>query len=93
MKAQKRLHVLVSGVVQGVFFRAHTRNTAQNLDLVGWVRNLSDGRVEITAEGGTDKLQELIQWCHEGPRHARVDTVDVTWHEATGEFETFEVRY
>lgn len=93
MKEQRRAHILVSGIVQGVFFRDHTRNTAQNLGLVGWVRNLSDGRVEIIAEGKDKKLQELIQWCHKGPRHARVDNVDATWQDSTGAFETFEVKY
>jgi acylphosphatase len=93
VKEEKRLYLTVTGVVQGVFFRAHTRNAAQNFGLVGWVRNLRDGRVEIVAEGATEKLQELIRWCHRGPRLARVDSVDITWDEATGEFDTFEIRY
>lgn len=93
MNRKKRLHIFVAGVVQGVFFRAHTRNTALNLDLVGWVQNLSDGRVEIVAEGETGRLRELLEWCHKGPRPARVDNVEVTWDQATGEFETFEVKY
>ncbi len=92
MKEKKRLHIIVSGIVQGVFFRAHTRNAAQNLGLVGWVRNLRDGKVEIVAEGRKKKLQELIQWCHDGPALARVDTVDVTWKDSTGEFQSFKVK-
>lgn len=93
MNEDKHLHIIVSGIVQGVFFRAHTKNAAQNLGLVGWVRNLRDGRVEIAAEGPKSALEQLIAWCHEGPPHARVDNVDVTWDKATGEFETFEVKY
>jgi acylphosphatase len=93
MKEKTQLHVVVSGSVQGVFFRGHTRKAAQNLGLMGWVRNLRDGRVEIVAEGEIEKLRELLQWCHQGPRQARVDTIDVTWEKATGKFDRFEIRY
>ena len=93
MNKEKRLHIFVAGVVQGVFFRAHARNAAQNFDLVGWVQNLSDGRVEIVAEGETERLRELLEWCHKGPRLARVDNIEVTWDRATGEFNSFEVKY
>ena len=93
MKEQRRAHILVSGIVQGIFFRAHTKNAAQNLDLVGWVRNLRDGRVEIVAEGTKAALEQLLSWCHKGPPHARVDDVNATWNEATGEYTGFEIKY
>ncbi|MGB9757755.1 MAG: acylphosphatase [Candidatus Bipolaricaulaceae bacterium] len=88
----KRVHIFVSGRVQGVFFRAHTRDLAQKLGLAGFVRNLPDGRVEVVAEGPEEKLQELIQFCHRGPPLAHVTGVEVHWEEPTGEFRSFSVR-
>ncbi|MCS7240325.1 MAG: acylphosphatase [Candidatus Bipolaricaulota bacterium] len=88
----KRVHIFVSGRVQGVFFRAHTRDLAQRLGLGGFVRNLPDGRVEVVAEGPEEKLQELIAFCHHGPPLAQVTGVEVHWEEFTGEFHTFSVR-
>jgi acylphosphatase len=83
----------MTGIVQGVFFRAHTRNTAQHLCITGWVRNRADGSVEITAEGSKDNLQQFIEWCHHGPASARVDAVNVQWSTTTGEFSDFTVCY
>lgn len=88
----KRVHLFVSGRVQGVFFRAHTRDLAQRLGLTGFVRNLPDGRVEVVAEGPEEKLQELINFCHHGPPLAHVAGVDIRWEEPTREFRTFSVR-
>jgi len=67
---------LVSGRVQGVYFRASTRERALALGLAGHARNLADGRVEVIAEGDADVLAQLEQWLHEGPPAARVDRVD-----------------
>lgn len=89
----KQVHILVSGRVQGVFFRSRTQEEAQKLGLVGWVRNTSDGRVEIVAEGKKEKLEELISWCKKGPLFAKVEDVEVEWQEPTGEFQSFEVVY
>ncbi|MEN3010505.1 MAG: acylphosphatase [Candidatus Bipolaricaulaceae bacterium] len=88
----KRVHLFVSGRVQGVFFRAHTRDLAQRLGLTGFVRNLPDGRVEVVAEGPEEKLQELIAFCHQGPPLAHVTGVELRWEEPTGEFRGFSVR-
>ncbi|MCS7216104.1 MAG: acylphosphatase [Candidatus Bipolaricaulota bacterium] len=88
----KRVHLFVSGRVQGVFFRAHTRDLAQRLGLTGFVRNLPDGRVEVVAEGPEEKLQELVAFCHRGPPLAHVTGVEVRWEEPTGEFRGFSVR-
>jgi acylphosphatase len=73
----KHLSILVQGKVQGVFFRASTKERAEELGLTGTVRNLPDGNVHIEVEGSEEALQEFVIWCHEGPRHARVDTVEV----------------
>ena len=92
-KDKVRVHLYISGIVQGVFFRAHTRSVAQASDLSGWVKNLPDGRVEVIAEGRRDRITEFILWCHEGPAIASVDNVDVSWEEATGEFKDFAIRH
>ena len=87
----RQVRLLISGRVQGVWFRASTREVATNLGLRGWVRNLPDGRVEVTAEGPDSQVEELIGWCHEGPPGSRVGHVDVFEEEPT-EAPAFEVR-
>lgn len=86
-----RLHIIVKGIVQGVFFRASTRRKADELGLVGWVRNMDDGSVEIVAEGENHKLQELLLWCGKGPGGAAVEEVIPQWMPGKQEFRTFEV--
>lgn len=88
-----RIHLFISGRVQGVFFRAYTKEVAQNLGLVGWVKNLEDGRVEIIAEGKKTDLQKLIEWCRQGPTGARVDDIEIIYEEPTNEFKSFEIKY
>jgi acylphosphatase len=90
---QKRAHVFVSGKVQGVYYRATTREEAQERGVEGWVKNLEDGRVEAVFEGESDDVQDIVEWCHEGSSAARVDDVEVQWKEATGEFDGFGIRY
>jgi acylphosphatase len=89
----RRIHVLVSGRVQGVFFRANTQEVAQRLGLSGYVQNLPDGRVEVVAEGNEEALRKLIEWCREGPPLARVERVEVRWENPTGAFTGFHIRY
>ena len=72
----KRLHIRVTGRVQGVYFRASTCGEARRLGISGWVRNTSDGAVELEAQGAPDALAELVAWCHEGPPAARVQKVE-----------------
>ncbi|MBM3284859.1 MAG: acylphosphatase, partial [Candidatus Aminicenantes bacterium] len=84
MKA--RVHVFVSGSVQGVFFRDHTRHWASSLGLTGWVKNLWDGRVEIVAEGDQEKIEALLARLKEGPPAARVEKVEISWEEYKAEF-------
>jgi len=83
--------VFISGRVQGVYFRAHTQRLAQKLGLRGFVRNLPDGRVEAVFEGEEPQIQEMIRWCHQGPRQARVSQVDVQWEDFQGDFEDFVI--
>ena len=78
------IHIIVSGRVQGVSYRASTQKTAKKLQLDGWVKNLADGRVEICARGDAVSLEQLIAWCHKGPVFARVDNVNVQPIDAEG---------
>jgi len=89
----KRIHIFVSGFVQGVFFRASTQKKTKELDLKGWVSNLDDGRVEILAEGSEEKLKELLKWLKKGPLISRVEKVDFEWEDFKEEFDSFEIRY
>ncbi len=88
-----RVHLLISGLVQGVFFRSNTRRVAGELGLKGWVRNLPDGRVEVVAEGRKPALDRLIEFCRKGPEGARVENVQIEWERPKNEFETFDVRF
>jgi acylphosphatase len=87
-----RAHVIVSGRVQGVWYRASTRDMARRLALAGWVRNLPDGDVEAVFEGPRERVEEAISWCRRGPAGARVDHCDAIWAEPTGEGH-FTIRY
>jgi acylphosphatase len=87
-----RLEIVVSGRVQGVWFRAATREQAGRLGLTGWVRNLPDGRVEALFEGDEERLRLMLDWCGTGPPGARVERVETRWGGATGGFEGFSVR-
>lgn len=87
-----RAHLLISGRVQGVMFREATRREAVARGVTGWVKNLSDGRVEAVFEGSEAGVQALIDWSHRGPSRAEVDQVNLTWENATGEFDRFEVK-
>jgi acylphosphatase len=81
----KRMHVFVSGQVQGVFFRAECASRARQQGLGGFVRNLPDGRVEAVFEGDPAAVEAVVEWCHTGPRWARVASVDVAEEEPRGE--------
>lgn len=87
-----QFRAVVTGLVQGVYFRATTRDVARDLGLFGFVRNLRDGSVEVIAEGPREKLEELISFLQEGPSPARVASVDVSWDSAVELPNGFEVR-
>jgi acylphosphatase len=77
----KKLHAYISGRVQGVWYRASTQKTAKSLGIVGWIRNLTDGRVELVAVGDEASLNQLLEWCYQGPELAEVTHIDVSWSE------------
>ena len=85
------MNLVVMGKVQGVFFRASTLEQAQGLNLTGWVQNLSDGTVEVVAEGPKYALERLIEWCHTGPPAAEVEHVSVRWGTCDGAYRTFRI--
>ncbi len=87
----KQVQLFVRGRVQGVYFRAATQREARRLGLTGWVKNKSDGGVEIFAEGEEDALKELIGWANRGPSAARVDRVDVRWRGFSGDHHDFRI--
>ncbi|MDK2826138.1 MAG: acylphosphatase [Methanolobus sp.] len=84
--------ILVTGRVQGVYFRRFTVDNAQKLGLVGFARNLPDGRVEVFAEGKATSIQNLIGFLHIGPALANVEDVSVEWSESTGEYTDFSIK-
>jgi len=87
-----RAHVFVSGKVQEVWFRANTRATARALGVTGWVRNLTDGRVEAAFEGEPDQVEQIVAWCRQGPELARVDHLEVREDETVEGLVGFELR-
>ncbi len=88
----KRAHVKIYGRVQGVWFRASTKEMADKLGIKGWVRNMPDGTVEAVFEGDDKSVEKIIEWCHRGPPLARVDRVEVEYEEPQGET-GFRIRY
>jgi acylphosphatase len=88
-----RCHILVSGRVQGVFFRQNTLEKAKALGLKGWVRNTKDGKVEAVFEGEKEKIERILEWMKKGPPLARVDGLEIEWENFKGEFDDFEIRY
>jgi acylphosphatase len=88
-----RAHMFVSGRVQGVFFRLQAKHNADRHDVKGWVRNLSDGRVEAIFEGEKEAVEALIEFCKHGPSGARVTYVNLRWEPYTGDFDRFRIKY
>lgn len=91
--AQRRIHVIVTGRVQGVFFRAYTKEEADRLGLVGWVRNRVDGSVEALVQGEDKVVEQMISWFHMGSPMAAVSSVKVTEEEPVDENRFFEIHY
>jgi len=88
---QKRIHLVVRGRVQGVFFRASARREAIQNGLTGWVKNRPDGAVEMVVEGEEDNVKDFLGWAQHGPSTARVDKVETRWRSYTGEFTGFRI--
>ena len=91
MADRTRARVLVSGHVQGVFYRATTRDAAREHDVDGWVKNLDDGRVEAVFEGPASAVESMVEWCHTGSPAATVDDVSVT-RESPGGIDGFSIE-
>ncbi len=87
----KKIHLLISGKVQGVFYRANAKKKAEELGLKGWARNTPDNKVEIVAEGEENKLREMMEWCYNGSSEAVVDDVKIKWMEREKKFDKFEI--
>ena len=90
---QQRVHILVSGNVQGVFFRQALKVVAKKNNVSGWVRNLKDRRVEAVFEGDSKSISSVIEWAHIGPANSRIDDIEVINEEFKNEFSTFDVLY
>jgi len=92
-REQLRAHVIIHGLVQGVWFRASTKDEADRIGVTGWVRNLPDGSVEAVFEGEKKKVEEIVGWCHRGPSGANVNHVEIDWDQFKKEFGHFTIRY
>jgi acylphosphatase len=87
------VHVMITGRVQGVWFRATTRQKAEQIGITGWVRNTRDGCVEAIFEGEENCVKEMIEWCHRGPPLAKIENVEVKNQSLTNGFDGFSIKY
>jgi acylphosphatase len=93
MGEMARAHVIISGRVQGVFFRMETKRAADKHGVCGWVRNTRDGTVEALFEGSKEQVDSAIEWCKKGPPLAQVRDLSVEWEDYRGEPGEFAIRY
>ncbi|MBW2654349.1 MAG: acylphosphatase [Deltaproteobacteria bacterium] len=93
MPGKIQIKVIVKGRVQGVFFRANTKDTADRLGIKGYVKNLPNGSVEAVFEGEQSAVTQMMEWCHKGPVASKVEHVMTEKAEASSNFEIFEIRY
>ncbi len=91
--SNQRIRIIVTGKVQGVFFRQALKVMAKKNYVFGWVKNLKDGRVEAVLEGDEEKISRLVEWSHGGPANARVEDVEICNEKFSGEFTKFDVLY
>jgi len=89
----KKVNIKIYGRVQGVFFRYNTKKVADKLSVKGWVKNNSDGTVELIAEGDDKSVDCLVNWCRKGPIGAKVDKVNVKEAKYKKEFKDFSIVY
>jgi acylphosphatase len=90
---KSRVQILISGQVQGVFFRSNTQEEAKKIGITGFVRNLPDGRVEAVFEGEEKEIKKMINWIKKGPETARVENIEINRQIFKGEFKDFEIKY
>jgi len=93
MNQTVRCHARISGIVQGVCYRMETRRAADKLGVKGWVKNRSDGTVEAVFEGSQDAVEQLINWCYSGPRHASVTDIEKNWEDPSDSYQSFDIVY
>jgi len=91
--AHKRAHVFYSGHVQGIGFRYTAQDIAEGLGLKGWVKNLSDGRVEIVADGDEEDLKDFLDKISKGQLGRYIKNADVSWEKPAKEFDSFEIAF
>ncbi len=92
MNVKTRVHLIISGFVQGVFFRQETKRRADDLDVKGWVSNRDDGKVEAVFEGEEQNVKKLTDWCRHGPAGATVTKIQLEWETYVDEFDSFQIR-
>ena len=90
---KSKAHVIISGRVQGVWFRTSTRDKAEQLGLTGWVKNTADGCVEAVFEGEEERIEEMINWCHQGPPLAEIVNIEVKKQPPTNYFDRFSIEH
>lgn len=88
-----RAHLLIKGRVQGVFYRAFTRNVALKIGLQGWVRNNPDSTVEAVFEGDRQLIEQAVRECRKGPFGSKVEDISISWDEEPEGLSGFEIRY
>lgn len=91
--AKVRAHIIISGRVQGVFFRYTMEQVASKFNVTGWAKNRPDGKVEAALEGNKENVDKVIEWSHHGPSAAVIENVEVSWEEYAGEFKDFSIKY
>jgi acylphosphatase len=91
--SNQRIRIIVTGKVQGVFFRQALKVMAKKNNVFGWVKNLKNGHVEAVLEGDEEKINRLVEWSHGGPANARVEDVEIHNEKFSGEFKKFNVLY
>ena len=87
------LHIFVSGLVQGVYFRANSLKKAKSLGVTGWIKNLGDGRVELMVEGKETLVNQMLEWCKQGPPRAKVNNISVDDILFQNKFTEFIIKY
>lgn len=86
-----RVHLIISGNVQGVYFRKHTQDISLQNNVYGWVKNLVNGDVECVLEGLKSNVDKVMIWCHQGPPNSRVENVEIKYEDFTGHFTDFKI--
>ncbi|MBI3342255.1 acylphosphatase [Candidatus Curtissbacteria bacterium] len=85
------VQLLISGKVQGVFYRKSAKIEAERLGIVGWIKNLDDGLVEVSVEGEKGRLEQFVAWCKKGPPLANVEKVEEQWSDSSGNWKEFAI--